>query len=433
MVIGEFCSGAGGHVTLGLSRAAPAYWLYEMAHAAIRPARAFVDVSRLLFENSANPLAESPFGKSLLAAGELFERTTRRFAKPEWNINSTIVDGDVVPVQISCLWERPFCRLLHFRRAVEYSRLTVDPCLLIVAPMSGHYPTLLRGTVQAFLPSHDVYITEWVDARAVPLIEGCFDLDDYIDYVIDMLHLFNGDVHVLAVCQAAVPVLAAVALMDADDHPDIPRSMTLMGGPIDTRINPSVINKLAERRGIDWFRQNVITRVPFPNPGALREVYPGFLQLYGFMVMNLSRHMEEHFKLFQHLIHGDGDSAQRHRDFYDEYLAVADLCAEFYLQTCDTVFIRHALPKGEMTHRSRPVDPAQIRHVALMTIEGEHDDICGVGQTSAALRLCANLPASHKKHWLQLGVGHYGVFNGARFRAEIVPRVRDFILENDHG
>jgi poly(3-hydroxybutyrate) depolymerase len=299
--------------------------------------------------------------------------------------------------------------------------------------MSGHYPTLLRGTVQAFLPSHDVYITEWIDARSVPLIEGCFDLDDYIDYIIDMLHLFNGDVHVLAVCQAAVPVLAAVALMDADDYPDIPRSMTLMGGPIDTRINPSVVNKLAERRGIDWFRQNVITRVPFPNPGALREVYPGFLQLYGFMVMNLSRHMEEHFKLFQHLIHGDGDSAQRHRDFYDEYLAVVDLCAEFYLQTCDTVFIRHALPKGEMTHRSCPVDPAQIRHVALMTIEGEHDDICGVGQTSAALQLCANLPASHKKHWLQLGVGHYGVFNGARFRAEIVPRVRDFILENDHG
>ena len=212
--------------------------------------------------------------------------------------------------------------------------------------MSGHYPTLLRGTVETFLPNHDVYITEWVDARMVPLAEGRFDLDDYIDYIISMLHALGGDVHVIAVCQPSVPVLAAVALMEADNDPDVPHSMVLMGGPIDTRINPNAVNKLAERRGLDWFRNHVITKVPFPHPGVMRDVYPGFLQLHGFMSMNLDRHIEAHHNLFLHLVKGDGDSAQKHREFYDEYLAVMDLAAEFYLQTVDTVFIRHALPKG---------------------------------------------------------------------------------------
>jgi poly(3-hydroxybutyrate) depolymerase len=333
-----------------------------------------------------------------------------------------------VPVQITPVWERPFCRLLHFKRVFERPPRRPQPRLLIVAPMSGHYATLLRGTVEGFLPNHEVYITEWIDARMVPLTLGAFDLDDYIDYVISMLHLLGVDCHVIAVCQPSVPVLAAVARMEADGDPYVPHSMVLMGGPIDTRVNPTAVNTLAERRGVEWFRSNVITKVPFPNPGFMRDVYPGFLQLHGFVSMNLDRHLEAHRKLFQHLISGDGDSAQKHREFYDEYLAVMDLCAEFYLQTVETVFIRHALPKGHMTHRGIPIDPAAIRRVALMTVEGEHDDISGVGQTEAAHALCANIPPSRKVHWLQPDVGHYGVFNGSRFRAEIVPRISDFAL-----
>jgi poly(3-hydroxybutyrate) depolymerase len=302
-----------------------------------------------------------------------------------------------------------------------------QPKVLIVAPMSGHYPTLLRGTVEAFLPQHDVYITEWVDARMVPLSQGRFDLDDYIDYVISMLHRLGGDCHVIAVCQPSVPVLAAVALMEAKNDPHVPHSMILMGGPIDTREKPTAVNRLAEERGIDWFRRNVIARVPFPHPGFMREVYPGFLQLTGFISMNLDRHLDAHRQMFEHLVSGDGDSADKHREFYDEYLAVMDLAAEFYLQTVETVFIRHALPKGEMTHRGTKVDPSRIHRVALLTIEGEHDDISGLGQTQAAHRLCTSIPADKKVHYMQRSVGHYGVFNGSRFRAEIAPRISDFI------
>jgi poly(3-hydroxybutyrate) depolymerase len=265
----------------------------------------------------------------------------------------------------------------------------------------------------------------------VPLAEGRFDLDDYIDYIISILHLLGGDVHVIAVCQPSVPVLAAVALMEANGDPNVPHSMILMGGPIDTRINPNDVNNLAERRGLHWFRNHVITKVPFPHPGVMRDVYPGFLQLHGFMSMNLDRHIEAHHNLFLHLVKGDGDSAQKHREFYDEYLAVMDLAAEFYLQTVDTVFIRHALPKGEMTHRGRRVDPTAIRRVALMTVEGENDDISSVGQTEAAHALCVNIPQEHKVHYVQPAVGHYGVFNGSRFRAEIAPRIADFVLSRN--
>ena len=262
----------------------------------------------------------------------------------------------------------------------------------------------------------------------VPVTEGPFDLDDYIDYLISILHKLGGDTHVVAVCQPSVPVLAAVSLMETDRDPFVPISMVLMGGPIDTRINPTAVNTLAERRGLDWFRTHVITKVPFPNPGFMRDVYPGFLQLNGFVSMNLDRHIEAHKQLFLHLVRGDGDSAQKHKEFYDEYLAVMDLAAEFYLQTVETVFVRHALPKGEMTHRGRRVDPAAIKRVALFTIEGEHDDISGVGQTEAAHRLCINIPPDRQAHWLQPGVGHYGVFNGSRFRSEIAPRISDFVL-----
>jgi poly(3-hydroxybutyrate) depolymerase len=430
MPIGEF-GGAPASPGGSFMLSSPMYWFYEVSHAALNPARAYADAARLYFKSPVNPLSFTTFGKSIAAACELFERSTRRYGRPEWRIDSALVGGERVPVQIATVWERPFCRLLHFERRLLHPPRRLQPKVLIVAPMSGHYPTLLRGTVEAFLPNHDVYLTEWVDARMVPLAEGGFDLDDYIDYVISILHKLQGDTHVIAVCQPSVPVLAAVALMEAEDDPFVPTSMVLMGGPIDTRSNPTAVNKLAEQRGTDWFRRNVITKVPFPNPGFMRDVYPGFLQLNGFMSMNLDRHLEAHKDLFMHLVQGDGDSAQKHREFYDEYLAVMDLAAEFYLQTVDTVFVRHALPKGTMKHRGAPVDPARIHRVALMTIEGEHDDISGVGQTKAAHDLCVNIPPDRRTHYLQPAVGHYGVFNGSRFRAEIAPRIADFVLSND--
>ena len=433
MAIGEFDGAATLPGDSGGLLATPMYWFYEMGHAALNPSRAFADATKLFFKNPANPLAHTAYGKSVAASMELFERSTRRYQKPEWNIRETVVGAEHVPVHINCVWQRPFCRLLHFERVFARPPRRPQPKLLIVAPMSGHYATLLRGTVETFLPNHDVYITEWSDARMVPLGEGRFDLDDYIDYVISMLHVLGGDCHVIAVCQPSVPVLAAVALMEADRDPYVPHSMVLMGGPIDTRVNSNAVNRLAETRGLDWFRSHVITKVPFPNPGFLRDVYPGFLQLHGFVTMNLERHLEAHRNLFLNLVKGDGDSAQKHREFYDEYLAVMDLAAEFYLQTVDTVFIRHALPKGEMTHRGRRVDPSAIRRVALMTVEGENDDISSVGQTEPAHRLCANIPDEHKVHYVQPGVGHYGVFNGSRFRAEIAPRISDFVLSRNGG
>ncbi len=403
------------------------YQLYEMNHAAVQPFRAYADAVKLFYTNPLNPLSHTHWGRSVAATAELFERTTRRYGKPRFGLAETIVDWKTVPVTEKIVWSRPFCDLIHFERAVP-ARRRPDPKLLIVAPMSGHYATLLRGTVEAMMPHADVYITDWTDARMVPVSEGGFDLDDYIDYVIDMLHALGPDTHVMAVCQPSVPVLAAAAIMEARGDRFAPSTMTLMGGPIDTRRNPTAVNALAEEKGIDWFRDNAIMQVPWPVPGFGREVYPGFLQLSGFMSMNLDRHITAHKDFFMHLVKNDGDSAEKHRDFYDEYLAVMDLTAEFYLQTVDTVFVRHALPKGEMTHRGVPVDPAAIRNVALLTIEGENDDISGIGQTKAAHDLCANVPADMRAHYMQPAVGHYGVFNGSRFRAEIVPRIADFIV-----
>lgn len=411
----------------------PLYHLYEMNHAAIAPARAMSDLTRLTFRNPLNPLAHTPFGRSIAAGCELFERVTRRYSKPEFGIEQVMVGGESVPVKEEIVWARPFCELRHFGRRMPEGHRGNDTKVLIVAPLSGHYPTLLRGTVRAMLERHDVYITDWADARMVPIIQGTFDLDDYIDYLIEMFRIFRGDVHVMAVCQPSVPVLAAISLMEAEKDPNTPHSMTLMGGPIDTRENPTEVNKLAETYSIEWFRSNVIMQVPWPHSGAMRAVYPGFLQLTGFMQMNLDRHVDAHTDLFRHLIEGDGDSADKHREFYDEYLAVMDLDAEFYLQTVETVFINHSLPTGQMHHRGTPVDPSKIKRTALMTVEGEKDDISGVGQTKAAHKLCSSLPDSMRVHYLQKGVGHYGVFNGSRFRAEIAPRISDFMFTNHNS
>ena len=402
------------------------YQIYEFNHAALQPYRAFADATRLFYSNPMNPLAQTPFGRSIAGMAELFERTTRRYAKPAFGIEKTVVDWKEVAVTEKVVWSRPFCNLIHFQRALPAGRRR-DRKLLIVAPMSGHYATLLRGTVESMLPYGEVYITDWTDARMVPLAAGSFDLDDYIDYVIDMFHHLGPDSHVMAVCQPSVPVLAAVALMEKRGDPDAPATMVLMGGPIDTRENPTAVNRLAEERGIDWFRDNVVMSVPWPNPGFMRMVYPGFLQLSGFMSMNLDRHIIAHKDFFLHLVKNDGDGAEKHREFYDEYLAVMDLTAEFYLQTVETVFVDHALPKGEMMHRGELIEPAAIHNVALMTVEGENDDISGLGQTKAAHKLCTGIPDDMRVHYMQPAVGHYGVFNGSRYRAEIVPRIVDFM------
>ena len=407
------------------------YHWYELAHAAMRPARTAAKGCHYFFQNPFNPMTNTPLGRHTAAACEVFERTTRRYSKPVFGLSATTVDGCDTAVAEQVIWERPFCRLIHFKRDIPASRAGRDPRILLVAPMSGHFATLLRGTVETLLPDHEIYITDWKDARSVPYSVGAFGLDDYIAYVREMLELFQGDVHVFAVCQPAVPVLAAVALMEEEGNLSVPASLILAGGPVDTRINPTVVNNVAVRRGTAWFKHNVITSVPWPNAGSGRDVYPGFLQLSGFMSMNLDRHANAHKDLFMHLIRGDGDSALKHRQFYDEYLAVMDLTAEFYLDTIETVFVRHALPKGEMTSRGRRVDPSAIRRTALMTIEGEKDDITGIGQCRAAHDLCRSLSDDRKFHYECKGVGHYGTFNGSRFRTEIAPRIAQFVREFD--
>jgi len=407
------------------------YEMHEMAHLALAPARAVSDAARTWIESPINPLSYTAAGRNLVASAKIFERLTRRYEKPAFDLATTAIGGKIIPIVERAAWERPFCKLLHFEKQFGAGASEPRQKLLIVAPLSGHHATLLRGTVEAFLPFYDVYITDWADARTVPLSTGRFDLDDYIDYLIAICETLSKEhegeiVHTIGVCQPAVPLIAAIALMEARDSPHVPASMTLMGGPIDTRRSPTKVNLLAQERGGAWFAQNCICGVPFGYPGAGREVYPGFLQLTGFMAMNIDRHITANFEFFDHLVSGDGDSARKHREFYDEYMAVMDLPAEFYLQTVDTVFVKHALPEGKMKHRGAPVDLAAIRRVGLLTVEGENDDISGIGQTLAAQELCRNIPQSMKANYLQNKVGHFGVFNGSRFRNEIVPRIREF-------
>lgn len=412
------------------------YHAYEYTHAAIAPMRQAAKMSMRMLRDPLNPFAESLPARTTAAMMEMFVSATKRYGKPEFGIESVEIDGASVAVFEEPVIETPFCTLLHFRRDAAAARK--DPAVLIVAPMSGHFATLLRGTVQAMLKDHEVYITDWIDARDVPLSEGRFGLDDYIDYVRDfcaaLYEIRSERPAVMAVCQPGVPVLAAAALMAEDRDPHRPASVILMGSPIDTTRNPTEPNVLATTRPLSWFEKNVIVTVPFPNLGVMRRVYPGFLQLSGFMSMNLDRHVDAHVKQFQHLIQGDGESADAHNAFYDEYLAVMDMTAEFYLETIETVFQKHALPKGRMMYRgARKVRPELITDIALMTIEGEKDDITGRGQTAAAHVLSPDLPGALKFHWEQPEVGHYGVFNGSRFRNSIRPKIVEFIAENRGG
>jgi poly(3-hydroxybutyrate) depolymerase len=402
------------------------YYAYEFQRQLARPVRLWANALEQFYSSPYNPLADTWFGKSIAASAEIVARLTQNYAKPEFGLKTTQVGNETVAVNQEILLRKPFCQLLHFHRDTPQRH----PKVLVVAPMSGHFATLLRGTVEALLPEHDVHITDWTDAREVPIDKGNFDLDDYVDYIVEFCRYLGPDVHVIAVCQPSVPVMAAAALMAEAKDPRQPKSITLMGGPIDTRLSPTTPNDLAMRNSMMWFRQNVISTVPFNYPGALRRVYPGFLQLTSFISMNLDRHINAHMRQFEHLVKGDDDSADSHRAFYDEYLAVMDLTAEFYLQTIEVVFKEQQLARGTWVSRGRKIDPSFIE-TALMTVEGELDDISGVGQTKAAHALTPNIPGARHVHWEQPRVGHYGIFNGRKWREQIMPRVRDFIRDND--
>jgi poly(3-hydroxybutyrate) depolymerase len=371
-------------------------------------------------------------GPIVASALDVFGHASAPRGKPEFGLHETKVEGRKVAVHEEVVLRKPFGQLKHFvREGIEGG-----PKLLIVAPMSGHYATLLRGTVERMLPGHDVYITDWRDAKLVPTDSGKFDLDDYVDYLVAFLEHIGGQgegarPHMLAVCQPSVPCYAAAAVMSRDKNPSRPRTLTLMGGPIDTREAPTAVNTLATQRPYGWFQNNVIATVPYHYPGSGRAVYPGFLQLAGFMAMNLGDHLTSHWEMFRHLVDGDGESAEATKRFYEEYRSVCDMTAEFYLQTIDVVFQRHLLPKGEMMHRGRPVDPEAIRDVALLAVEGERDDISGIGQTRAALDIATRLPARMKKYHLAENVGHYGIFNGSKWRDRIAPVVEEWIASHD--
>ncbi|MCR5878385.1 polyhydroxyalkanoate depolymerase [Phenylobacterium sp. J367] len=413
------------------------YTLYEAGYYATTPLRYAARATRDFWSSPLNPAADTEFGRSLYAGADLLANLTRRYGKPAWGIDSVEIEGQPVRVRPTEVWSSPWVKLTHFTRDMadmrKAGRRELEPAVLIVAPLSGHYATLLRGTVQAFLQDHEVFITEWSNARDVPVMEGRFDFHDYIDHVRECLRQLGPRPHVVAVCQPGPPVLAAASLMAEDNEECRPATMTFMGSPIDARLSPTVTNKLAEEKPFAWFQSNMVYNVPAPYPGVGRRVYPGFVQLASFMSMNLEKHQEAHRRYLQQLMDGDGDSAEAHLAFYDEYLSVLDLSEEFYLQTVDVVFQRYLLPKGELFHRGRLVNPGMIKDIGLLTVEGENDDISGIGQTQAAHDLCTGLPPELKEDYVQPKVGHYGVFNGKRFREEIYPKVRAFIARAETG
>jgi poly(3-hydroxybutyrate) depolymerase len=411
------------------------YALHEFAYQTAAPFRIGAKFARDFWTHPLNPAAETAIGRTAYASAELFESVTRRYGKPAWGLE--VVNAGDLPIRTTeqVVWSSPWVRLLRFRRDLADVKRAGKPAeappVLIVAPLSGHYATLLRGTVETFLQDHDVYVTDWVNARQVPMLEGRFDFHDYIDHVRDMLRVIGPRAHVVGVCQPGPPVLAACALMAEADDPCRPASMTYMGSPIDARLSPTVTNHLAEERPFAWFKSNMIHTVPWPYPGFGRRVYPGFVQLYSFMSMNEERHVDAHWAYFKDLVEGDGDGAHKHEEFYDEYLSVLDLTEEFYLQTIDIVFQQHLLARGLLEHRGRKVDLGAISDIGLMTVEGEKDDISGVGQTQAAHGLTPNIPDDRRVLYVQPSVGHYGVFNGRRFENEIYPKIRDFIAQNE--
>jgi poly(3-hydroxybutyrate) depolymerase len=369
---------------------------------------------------------EGSWARKASAASEVFSRLRLTHGRPDWDLDSVTIGSEDIPVTAEVRLAMPFGTLLHFRK----SGFSDHPPVLLVAPLSGHFATLLRETARTLLQDHDVYITDWHNARDVSLRHGGFGLDDYIDYMMQAIAAIGPGVHVVAVCQPCVAALAAVALMAEDDHPAQPRSLTLMAGPVDCRVNPTGVNTLATSQPIEWFEKNLISHVPLPHAGYMRRVYPGFVQLSAFLSMNLERHKQQFRNLYQHLVQGEEEQANVIRVFYDEYLAVNDLPAEFYLETVEKVFQTYDLACGTLQYRGRTVKPAAIRRCALMTVEGERDDICSVGQTVAAQDLCSSIRPYLKTHHVQVGVGHYGVFSGRKWREQIYPRVREMIHAN---
>ncbi|WP_037500923.1 polyhydroxyalkanoate depolymerase [Sphingomonas jaspsi] len=406
------------------------YDAYEVQRSLLTGASKLANLGAGWLNNPTNPFGYSSMGPIVAAGLGVFAHASAPRGKPEFGIESVMVGKKEVAVDEDIVLRKDFGQLKRFRKLSDEQG---EP-LLIVAPMSGHYATLLRGTVERMLPKHDVYITDWRDAKMVPLDAGKFDLDDYVDYVILFCEAVKETTgqrpHMLAVCQPSVPAYAATAIMNGDKNPARPKTLTMMGGPVDTRKAPTAVNTLATERPHGWFQQNVIATVPMIYPGAGRKVYPGFLQLAGFMTMNLGSHLMSHWEMFKHLVVGDDESADATRKFYDEYLSVCDMTAEFYLQTIDVVFQTHALPKGEYMHRGKRVDPGAIRDTALMAIEGERDDISGIGQTKAALDLAVKLPAAKKQYLMAKEVGHYGIFNGRKWREKIAPVLEKFIAAN---
>ncbi len=402
------------------------YQLYDWQRAALEPWRAFAQAAHAFYGHPASPLAQLPGSRNVAAAFDLMGRLTQRYERPEFGIPRVRCGGAEFAVREVHELERPFCRLLHFVK----EGAPPQPRVLVFAPLSGHFATLLRDTVRTLLADHDVWITDWTDAKEVPLSAGPFHFDDYVDCVRDFLRFLGPQAHAVSVCQPTVPVLAGVSLM-AQAGEALPRSLTMMGGPIDTRASPTAVNDFAKHRPLSWFEAKVIQRVPMRYPGFMRRVYPGFLQFAGFVAMNPDRHVDSHVQYYRHLVRGDGESAGAHRRFYDEYNAVMDLPAEYYLETVERVFHDHLLPRGRLEVRGERVRPERIRGTALLTIEGEIDDISGPGQTKAAHGLCRGLAADRRAHYLAPGVGHYGIFSGRKFRELVYPRMREFIARHD--
>ncbi len=405
------------------------YQLHEMQRSFLTPLMQWADASSKLFSNPVSPLAHTPFAQRIAAGYELMYRLGKDYEKPAFDIHETTVDGVAVGIMERTAVNKPFCRLLHFKKDLSEAQFAElnQPTVLLVAPLSGHHSTLLRDTVRALLAKHDVYITDWTDARMVPLAEGAFHLDDYIFYVQDFIRLLGPDLHVISVCQPTVPVLAAISLMASDNDPKLPKTMTMMGGPIDPRRSPTAVNDLAIEKSFSWFENTVIYSVPANYPAFGRKVYPGFLQHAGFIAMNPGRHAQSHREFYNHLVAGDDEPAESHRKFYDEYNAVLDMPAEYYLDTIKTVFQDFSLPRGTWVVGGKPVRPQDIKTVALFTVEGELDDISGAGQTQAAHDLCSGIPADMQQDFVAPGAGHYGIFSGKRWRETICPKIGDFI------
>ena len=403
------------------------YQMHEMNRTLLSPLIQWAEASSKLFTNPVSPFAHTPFAQRIAAGYELMFRLGKDYEKPSFGITSVDIDGQLVSVIEDIELEKPFCKLLHFRKESRNSKQTKQPKILLVAPLSGHHATLLRDTVKTLLPEHDVYITDWTDARMVSMDHGAFHLHDYVYYVQDFIRHLGPNLNVISVCQPTVPVLAAISLMASNKEANLPKTMVMMGGPIDPRKAPTQVNDLATNKPFSWFENNVIYSVPPNYPGYGRRVYPGFLQHAGFVAMNPKRHAQSHWEFYLHLREGDNESAEEHRKFYDEYNAVLDMPAEYYLETIKTVFQDHALPLGTWEVEGQLVRPQDIKDVALLTIEGELDDISGLGQTRAAHELCAHIPKEMKQHFTAPKCGHYGIFSGRRWREVIAPKIGEFI------